>query len=130
MGFVAALDGFALDHVVRVVDNPQETRLRFERELGIHTVPGGDLDGHELTHGQAMLPFVIEWADDDQTRLLALRASGAVPATQGLQLVALHTATDHVGSWPARFLDCYFHHTESERGEVLRRDRSGVTDIG
>ncbi|MCI0183021.1 hypothetical protein MM817_01291 [Acidibacillus sp. S0AB] len=56
---------------------------------------------------QALLPFVIEWDKDDESRLIELREGGALLSQDVLRLDAVHLATLDATDWIHRF-NIYF----------------------
>ncbi|MCL6452032.1 MAG: VOC family protein [Alicyclobacillus sp.] len=61
------------------------------------------LKGAGEAGGPALLPFVIEWGEDDRERLAELRTSGALQQDIGLELAAVYVATSNPLTWMARY---------------------------
>lgn len=66
-----------------------------------------DLSGRELAHGDALLPFAIQWAEDDETREASLRSSGAVNSERLFQILTVHVATGDPLAWARRYSRYY-----------------------
>lgn len=69
----------------------------------------------------AALPFLIEWSEDDATRLANLTRSGALPDHPSHRLTAIHMVTPDVAAWTselAAFFDTVFKPVAEVQTEV------------
>lgn len=80
-----------------------------------------EADGSEA---EPLLPFVIEWDQDDASRLETLSRLGAVPRIQTWAINGLHLASRHPEKWLTQFLN-YF----GTRRNVVHNDFFRGRDI-
>ncbi len=87
-------------------------------------------DGSEVERGEAMLPFVIEWENDDSTRAFDLQQTGAIPSQQIYKMGGAHVVTRDVDAWLNGWNDYFSEHACTPERRHFQGSDSFFMEVG